>query len=1553
MSDSLGNTLTIQFNEELENAYANIRTSLINAFGEETLIRFLIPPYWTSETLTAIVDPEEQKDLMSRAHFLGLGTIEMEGMRICIDTTGRDETIRLLGGESIRLQAANHIQDTAQKILDIIESSKTPTGIPEILTDWANLAHQDLNEILADLRREESDSLQLEKFISAASPIAELMQGECAAAVGQLKRKQLRKVIDVRERRALESFLPRTVQIDAIITLLSPNSSEWALHVIGQGGFGKTMLVRHVVAELAPQYGFAVGRIDFDLLSPDFPVIEPGQLLLALARDLQERYGQIDTANSFNQVIQESASTREISGLENIDIEPRERSDVAKDPLGFINSDQFLRQLYAFQDFIVGLQRPVLLVLDTCEELARLRLGAEKLPQVEATLEILERVQAGFSGLRVLFAGRRYLAQGGSGWEANTPDRKSLPAARSYLRLHQVEAFDETEAIHYLFEKRHLEKRGIGRDSAVCKRLLEICRDPESKDYNPFDLNLYTSWVTDDPDAASQILDRKDVDPYVNTRILGRIDDPDVKKAVYALIVLGQASKELIVKSLKLSEYRSRIVEAELVSLEWVDTGADGDSLIISPRLATRLDRYFSSDMTRERSEVQRRIRSYLKNQIVSKSFKDVHMLTIGAAAKLLDPKIFAELWDRTGDQFTKEGNQQGLLNIASFLLGEEGRSPLIGSEHPCRAGVLADFATSIDKTSPQYESVWTEVQNLSSAYPTDKSQSIYRTSINALMIVKKQHSMPHQSDLLEEILVEGDDRLTSSQLNLVEDFLDRRSRIGRLSSGVLKTIHSWHSRILEQHPLYLPSSICFMQALVLAGKFEAAQEHADRILARLNESGEISSFGQWTAPQDFRSFALLRMAMVIPGFLDKNRHLQELHLAIDRRTASIEADRLASLWLAWTSNRARYGSVFTANLSDIPIRTEGKVPKDARLCSLVPPFFAALGQDICRHQNIEKALSYLDSLERQLDHSQTDRRMVVTALQFELIGRSRSIEFERILYQNLSRRLNQSCKNLRWLSILSGTPIVSKKLSTDSWHETFSTEFSPIPSIYRIHLQESMRIKRIQTASTLRHCELDMFEMDLLDEKLGEVARPRPWDPQKYVERYIYRAEEAANVVWRRYGLVVADDDLNYWQSLIGHVRFAEIGCEEALLVARRLPKVAHRILNQVFALLGDVDQYPSVLRMLGKNANKNPARFLKDLERADTPYDAMRVLGYDVADSALKPPIPNEPNIEGDDQKPEPITEISIDGPFLAGVTSAWDATISLGSQSHQKMIPGVVNIHPRDVHPESSFRRDLSKVLLEQEDADEGFPILANAFLSSWPWEVILPGLLNQEPKPKRPRFVRKVKNSSLPDPFRVYGKDESFVSQQWAQEISMAMGNTPGTQFAGVSPTSLPHFADSYRILHLVGRGDQSFKEFRLIFPEASATLSESGYSQRTALFSRDIPAPRCGLIIIQGEPSLESRRGNSTLIDTATLRGFSAELCAYGARFVLMIPSMPKIASLRIVKIISDRFENSTENFSRAGILDLIQDMKERITDPDWTQEALPEITLFVNDNLIE
>lgn len=124
-------------------------------------------------------------------------------------------------------------------------------------------------------------------WIYAGEALVPLLGAPMAVAVSRcrryLERRYRRRIDD----RYLRHLLPRREQEAEVAKLLDGPDSEWALHIIGMGGVGKTMLIRSLTAgPFAKQRQIPVARVDFDHIDPDYPLSRPGQLLVELSVEL-------------------------------------------------------------------------------------------------------------------------------------------------------------------------------------------------------------------------------------------------------------------------------------------------------------------------------------------------------------------------------------------------------------------------------------------------------------------------------------------------------------------------------------------------------------------------------------------------------------------------------------------------------------------------------------------------------------------------------------------------------------------------------------------------------------------------------------------------------------------------------------------------------------------------------------------------------------------------------------------------------------------------------------------------------------------------------------------------------------------------------------------------------------------------------------------------------------------------------------------------------------------------------------------------------------------
>ena len=523
----------------------------------------------------------------------------------------------------------------------------------------------------------------------------------------------------------LRWFLPRQEQIEEFWRLLDGEGDTWAMHYLGPGGLGKTMLLRQVTAKLAPERGIPTARVDFDHLSPDYPIAKPGQLLLELLDELQS-FSVSSHADSFAYSFRAQVAQLHAPVIQD-----------SNDPLARIHDKQFDLVLATFRDYLLLLPQPVVLILDTCEELAKRRSEGSTLPPVAATFEILERLHDEIPTLRVIFAGRRLLARSGSGWAVSPDDdvegHALLPELKAFLRLHQMSGFSREEAVRYLDMtvpglSAVMTEAILARSSApgnAVRIVWEPPRTPGTEDrYNPFDLNLYASWVREDPSLRAETIARGTTDPYIALRIIGRLGRADLERLLPAVILLGRFDRSMLRAELPGSDELFGDAYHDLSAQEWIDyqpnPALNTTFLEVDRNLRPRLLAYYRGDPDRSflLHEAQDRLGSALARLVEERPLDEIGVDLIDAAMRLLPPVDAARLWDKVADKIRAQGDWAWADQRTSRLLSEDGA--VADPSHPARAAVVASRIGSLIHTRSDYNMApdWREVAERANASP-------------------------------------------------------------------------------------------------------------------------------------------------------------------------------------------------------------------------------------------------------------------------------------------------------------------------------------------------------------------------------------------------------------------------------------------------------------------------------------------------------------------------------------------------------------------------------------------------------------------------------------------------------------------------------------------------------------------------------------------------------------------------------------------------------------------------------------------------------------------
>ncbi|MGI5183294.1 hypothetical protein ACQEVZ_44260 [Dactylosporangium sp. CA-152071] len=581
-------------------------------------------------------------------------------------------------------------------------------AVPATLRQWVNLAGtaQDPSGAATARRLESACGPLLESgavgealgWVETARLLLPVIGGELETSVLLVSRRAELAQRREQDRRHLERFLVRRGPVEEFDQLLAEpdDGGRWALHYLGQGGIGKTTLLRYLTARLAPERGIITSRVDFDHLDPDYPLRRPGQLLLELLQELGAHATAGGADTFFRRVDRQLRDLRHWAP-----------DDTALDALAALDSPAMLAAIEGFCEFLRLLPRRVVLVLDTCEEVAKFRPEAGRMPQLVAMFTLLERIHAAVPSVRVVLAGRRPLVR------ASAAGVAPLPSGQPYLRVAEVRGFSRSEASQYVTDR-----VGLTLPAADLDRLLALCPEPVPRSgevrYSPFDLAQHAAAVREDPGylhATAQL----GADPYVEHRIVRRLREP-ARGLLAAVVALRRFDREML-EAATTAPHRDRLAEAwfELAATEWLEYRVhpplDTPFLEVHGSLLDRLERYFERyPQHHERLEAQRALGLRLPGLVDTRPLDRLRVEHVDAALRCAPPDRAATLCDSLARRVVSEQAWGWAETVFARILSTDGA--LADAAHPATAGARALYAAAAGKISAATPLVpiWTEV---------------------------------------------------------------------------------------------------------------------------------------------------------------------------------------------------------------------------------------------------------------------------------------------------------------------------------------------------------------------------------------------------------------------------------------------------------------------------------------------------------------------------------------------------------------------------------------------------------------------------------------------------------------------------------------------------------------------------------------------------------------------------------------------------------------------------------------------------------------------------
>jgi hypothetical protein len=626
--------------ERLDELRAAARRERLSRFDPQSLLWLAAVPEWPLPLALALGFPTGTAatvpDLVGELASAGL--VER---RDVLDDDGEVVPVFWLP-PSQRPDVGGHLQQVlGREVLDgvrLIRDALEPVGLsrPELLPphwlEGAGTLLRDpsgaaLNDLLDTWVRDERTAAAGEA-LAAAQAVGDVVGEPMASAARRGRWRLDRAYRQALDERALRDYLPRP-ELEGVLADLV-QGRVGAVHLLGHGGVGKTMVIRHLASgSFAGTHGlqpFPVARVDFDHLDPRYPQTRPAELLLALAAELTGYTSTRGSFQSWRRFDDAAAALHEAlagSGAHTGDTD--RQLDAAVD---------------AFAAYLDGLGGPVVLVLDTCEELAKLHAPGAPSPALDRTFDVIERVRARTDVARFLLAGRRWLVPR-PGEPAGAADILLRP--RDYLKVVPVGGFSGPEAGAYL------DHRDPGRRIGPDLRRAIVERCVTGDEINPFDLACYVDWAVSEPGLDPATLRAVPGDPYVEQRILGRLTNADVREAVPVAVLLGRFDRDMIAPTLARRGIDPDVAFSGLAGQEWMASVSfhdDGRPRVIEvdehlrPRLLTAL-----------RAGAQGRdvdthdVAADLREMVSERPVEDLPVEAVEAALRLLPPRAAGELW--------------------------------------------------------------------------------------------------------------------------------------------------------------------------------------------------------------------------------------------------------------------------------------------------------------------------------------------------------------------------------------------------------------------------------------------------------------------------------------------------------------------------------------------------------------------------------------------------------------------------------------------------------------------------------------------------------------------------------------------------------------------------------------------------------------------------------------------------------------------------------------------------------------------------------------------
>jgi len=1151
-----------EFAAQVADAVQAERAARIESLGRDATLWLAAAPLWTRSAAKAAGFPvRDILDFVKRAR--DMGWCETRGslrdgaageLRFWMPDEHRRPVLDLLQDEEFLDRTALSM---AQRVVMLSREPGTgDTAVPGALQSWFRLVQSKKRdqELVDQTRRavEDGDLSGAQDLVSAGAALAALLGGTMELAVDRARRLFTLGTRRRQDSRALTRYLDRQELSDAVDRLLRPGTEQWALHLRGVGGVGKTMLIRYLAsgryAAAKDRPPIPIARVDFDHMNPDYPVRRPVQLLLELADELALHTAPIAPADRALSRFRATAA----SVHESLSSARDEHPEPMRNPRVLAAIDEFAA--------VLGRLPEVLLILDTCEELAKADAGNPAgSPAVENTLAILERISSRAASVRVLFAGRR-----------------PLPP-RDYLAVQEVTGFTMEDARQYLATFSAAPLAPALADAMI--RQSPAIDSPDTR-VSPFDLALYLAWADEDPGLDPRRVEQGS-DAYIEGRIIERLRDREV---LAALPLLASAGRCRVTTIAKLIGGTAETLGPRLAEQEWIDHDGDPPLYVTArPALASRLRRYYAApDRAAGFADATARLARELQ-EAAAAPLDEIDVDELLAALRLSEPGVAAMLWDDLAKKAALAGRWTWMLNVTSRILGEstEDQWP---TERALRATVLASYIAASRRASAAFNAraFWEEVRVSAGDHP-DPDAGRFLLVRAALGVLPDAPDDPAAWDVIRPGFTADSPQQRLELATAAADTVYRLVEAGASAQARLVV----GDRLLDMldGPPGMAISRVRAWAYTADGRLLAASGDRAGALDRLAmaefhaktavdpASDEVTGpeieagLADWIPPSDLLARVLLERGLIDPPEIMGVIRAWESDAL--RNPGSIDAERLASFCLRTRLGHQIIPPSDVERWEEIDRYEQGRVAT----CSahdLVPPLFVTLADAWLAAGDPQRAL---DLIERRRSAALETRGDEVTLRHADeatvRIARRLRLDDQRALLTRLSRgndpsRLDLRVSARRTVVVAYGQRpdwivAVSEPADWHAWWQCQTTANQPA-------LLANWPADSTDT-DLAADIELDLEEMRLLEHHHYEAAReavegwlsrPRPSlmrsaDPYRDVRAALRRA-------------ALAGDDIHECPPEVPSRLFAEIAFEEAELLALRLPDAAARMFGYAY---------------------------------------------------------------------------------------------------------------------------------------------------------------------------------------------------------------------------------------------------------------------------------------------------------------------------------------------------------------------------------------------------